>query len=230
MPRQRRLGADEDGAVGSRLHPDAGRGEERRAGGDPVLHAQGRSCTARGATDGAAIGLPRAARRASVAGMSKPQPASPAPTAPGETPAPAGPLRSPLNHRPAFLARLAQLRSFDEFYRRFAGLGVTPAQFSVLALVVANPGVRPGAIAEDLRIKPSNVAAVVNALVAAGLVARSQDATELRASLLPATPAGERAWRDMERACDATDAGFLEGLSPEEAGQLTALLRKLLHR
>ncbi|WP_376089490.1 MarR family winged helix-turn-helix transcriptional regulator [Roseomonas sp. CCTCC AB2023176] len=142
----------------------------------------------------------------------------------------AGELRSPLNHRPAFLVRLAQLRSFDEFYRHFAGLGVTPASFSVFAMIVANPGIRPGALAEDLRIKPSNVAALVNDLAAAGLVERTPDQRELRANLLHATRKGRAAWAEMEAAADAVDAGFLEGLSAEEGRTLLALLRKLLHR
>lgn len=139
-------------------------------------------------------------------------------------------ILSPLNHRPAFLARLAQLRAFDEFHRRFAGLGVTPARFSVFALIATNPGVRPGAIAEELRIKPSNVAALVNSLVAEGLVERTPDAAELRANLLHVTKAGAAAWRQMERSADETDAGFLEGLTAAEGRQLVALLRKLLHR
>src|SRR3569833_1266468 len=102
--------------------------------------------------------------------MSKPTRGS---TDPARRPQPAAgrhDFASPLADSPAFLVRLAQLRAFDEFHRNFAGLGVTPAGFSVLALVAASPGVRPGAIAEELRVKPSNVAALVNALVAAGLV------------------------------------------------------------
>ena len=141
-----------------------------------------------------------------------------------------GGLVSPLANSPAFLVRLAQLHAFDEFHRNFAGLGVTPAGFSVLALIAANPGVRPGAIAEELRVKPSNVAALVNALVAARLVERAVDETELRASLLHLTPAGTRAWHEMERTHRDTDARFTEPLAPAERRQLVALLRKLLHR
>src|SRR5690242_17912351 len=102
---------------------------------------------------------------------------------------------SSLNHRPAFLVRLAQLRSFDEFHRHFAALDVTPAAFSVFAVIAANPGVRAGVIAEELRIKPSNVVALVNRLVAGGLVERTPDAAELRANMLYTTQAGARAWR-----------------------------------
>lgn len=150
--------------------------------------------------------------------------------APPDRAAPPGLVASPLADSPAFLVRLAQLRAFDEFHRQFAGLGVTPAGFSVFALVVANPGVRPGAIAEELRVKPSNVAALVNALAAAGLVERTPDAAELRANRLHATEAGLEAWKEMERSHRETEARFVEGLSAEERERFVALLRKLLHR
>lgn len=141
-----------------------------------------------------------------------------------------GAVVSPLADSPSFLVRLAQLRAFDEFHRNFAGLGVTPAGFSVLALIAANPGVRPGAIAEELRVKPSNVAALVNALVAAGLVQRTADRSELRASHLTITRAGAKAWREMERTHREADSRFVETLTPTERKQLVTLLRKLLHR
>jgi DNA-binding MarR family transcriptional regulator len=139
-------------------------------------------------------------------------------------------IASPLAASPSFLVRLAQLRAFDEFHQQFAGLGVTPAGFTVLALIVANPGVRPGAIAEELRVKPSNVAALVNALVAAGLVKRTPDASELRANLLHATKKGLAAWKEMEGSHRAADARFAERLSVAERKQLVAMLRKLLQR
>jgi DNA-binding MarR family transcriptional regulator len=142
----------------------------------------------------------------------------------------AGAVASPLAGSPSFLVRLAQLRAFDEFHQQFAGLGATPAGFSVLTLVVANPGVRPGAIAEELRVKPSNVAALVNALVAAGLVERTPDASELRANLLHATKKGLAAWKEMDRSHREADARFVERLSAAERERLVALLRKLLHR
>jgi DNA-binding MarR family transcriptional regulator len=137
---------------------------------------------------------------------------------------------SPLADSPAFLVRLAQLRAFDEFFRNFAGLNVTPAGLAVFALIAANPGVRPGTISEELRMKPSNVAALVNSLVAAGLVQRKADASERRASLLHVTKFGARAWHEMERTHREMDLRFTADLSAAERKQFVALLRKLLHR
>ena len=64
-------------------------------------------------------------------------------------------IQSPLRDSPSFLVRMAQLSAFDEFYRHFAGLDMTPARFSVFVLIGNNPGVRPGALTEELRVKPS---------------------------------------------------------------------------
>ena len=164
--------------------------------------------------------------------MTMPKPPGTAAAAPRRAPA-AGKndaVLSPLADSPSFLVRLAQLRAFDEFHRNFAGLGVTPAGFSVLALIAANPGVRPGTIAAELRVKPSNVAALVNALVAAGLVQRTADRSELRASRLTVTRAGARAWREMERTHREAESRFVEPLTPAERAQFVTLLRKLLHR
>lgn len=141
-----------------------------------------------------------------------------------------GPVISPLADSPAFLVRLAQLRAFDEFFRHFAGLNVTPAGFAVFALIAANPGVRPGTIAEELRVKPSNVAALVNSLVAARLVQRTVDKSELRASLLHVTKFGTKAWQEMEQTHREMDAHFAAGLTAAERKQFVALLQKLLNR
>lgn len=139
-------------------------------------------------------------------------------------------ITSPLSNSAAFLVRLAQLRVFDEFHRNFASLGVTPAGFSVLALIAANPNIRPGAIAEELRVKPSNVAALLNGLVAAGLVRRAADEAELRASRLCLTQAGEAAWEEMYRSHLATDERFTAPLAEAEKEVLVGLLRRLVYR
>ena len=136
-------------------------------------------------------------------------------------------IESPLRDSPSFLVRLAQLGVFDEFYRHFAGLGMTPARFSVFALIVTNPGVRPGTLAEELRVKPSNVAGLVNALVADGLVKRQQDKAELRANKLRPTKAGLKAFKEMWEIHCNLDKLLLEPLSASERKVFVQLMQKL---
>jgi DNA-binding MarR family transcriptional regulator len=138
-------------------------------------------------------------------------------------------LVSPLRGSPTFLVRLAQLSAFDEFHRQYAGFGFTPARFAVLALIVANPGVRPGALAEELRVKPSNVAALVNALAGDGFVERRQDASELRANKLYPTRAGVNVYDDMWALHQYLDELFLAPLTASERKEFIKLIRKLDH-
>lgn len=104
---------------------------------------------------------------------------------------------------------------------------MTPARFSVFTLVVANPGVRPGALSEELRVKPSNIAALVNALVADKLVERRQDKTELRANKLYPTKAGQKAFRQMWEIHCELDRLLLEPLSLSDRKTFIALMRNL---
>ena len=138
-----------------------------------------------------------------------------------------GAHRVPLRDSPSFLVRLAQLGVFDEFYRHFAGLSMTPARFSVFALIVTNPGVRPGTLAEELRVKPSNVAGLVNSLVADGLVKRQQDKAELRANELRPTKAGLKAFKEMWEIHCNLDKLLLEPLSASERKVFVQLMQKL---
>jgi DNA-binding MarR family transcriptional regulator len=137
------------------------------------------------------------------------------------------PLKSPLRESPSFLVRLTQLGAFDEFHRHFAGLGVTPARFSVFALIVTNPGVRPGALSEELRVKPSNIAALVNALVADGFVERERDESELRANQLRPTKRGLKAFTEMWDIHCQLDKLLLEPLTAAERKEFVRLMQKI---
>ena len=137
-------------------------------------------------------------------------------------------LVAPLRESPSFLVRLVQLAAFDEFHRQFAGLAMTPGRFSAFCLVARNPGIRPGALSEELRVKPSNIAVLVNALVADGLVERRQDKTELRASKLYPTRRGQHAFKEFWAIHCDLDAQLLSPLSATERRVFVQLLGKLV--
>ena len=134
---------------------------------------------------------------------------------------------SPLRDSPSFLVRLVQLAAFDEFHHHFAGLSMTPGRFSVFALIVNNPGIRPGTLSEELRIKPSNVAVIVNALAAERLVERRQDRTELRANTLYPTKSGQKLYQKMWDIHRDLDKLLLSPLSVQERAAFVDMLRKL---
>ena len=97
----------------------------------------------------------------------------------------------------------------------------------MFALIVNNPGIRPGTLSEELRIKPSNVAVIVNALAAERLVERRQDRTELRANTLYPTKSGQKLYQKMWDIHRDLDKLLLSPLSVQERAAFVDMLRKL---
>lgn len=69
------------------------------------------------------------------------------------------------------------------------------AQLELLSCLSEQNGARPGQLARLLRLAPSSVATLVNALRAAGLVTRDEGDSDRRTAWLALTPAGEAAVR-----------------------------------
>jgi len=105
---------------------------------------------------------------------------------------PAGPLdMSALTTVVGYPLRRAQLAVFDDFNRRFAALKLTPAQFSALALIGANPGRKQSEIAGALGIQRPNFVAMMDELERRGLAQRLRTPTDRRSRALALTAAGE---------------------------------------
>jgi len=114
--------------------------------------------------------------------------------------APAAPLdMSPLAKIVGYPLRRAQLAVFEDFNRRFVALRLTPAQFSALALIGANPGRKQSDVAGALGIQRPNFVAMVDELERRGLAERLRTPADRRSRALALTAAGaallERAWR-----------------------------------
>ncbi len=70
------------------------------------------------------------------------------------------------------------------FDRRAAEVGVTRAQWRVMAQLIRHPGLRQSALAERLDIEPITLTRTVDRLEEAGLVERRPDPADRRARLL----------------------------------------------
>lgn len=126
-----------------------------------------------------------------------------------------------------FMLRLAQLRLFERFFQGFAEAGVRPGEFTVLWVIALNPGVRQGALARVLRIKPAHMTKLVQRLVSDGLVRRHVPPRDRRSVRLELTGAGQ-GYLDRNRATflRVHDAER-EGLTEAEGRELLRLLAKL---
>ncbi|WP_306214098.1 MarR family winged helix-turn-helix transcriptional regulator [Actinoplanes sp. RD1] len=112
---------------------------------------------------------------------------------------------------------------------RLPGLqsAIPPGTLQVLWIISPASGCHLKDLAERTSLDPSTVSRSVAALVKAGLVARSADPDDGRASVLTLTPAGARALDEIAGWYDQQLAEALREWTPEDIAVLTALMRRL---
>ncbi|MGA2492666.1 MAG: MarR family transcriptional regulator [Roseiarcus sp.] len=86
--------------------------------------------------------------------------------------------------------RRAQLAVFEDFNHRFAALKLSPAQYSALVIIGANPGRKQSEIAGALGIQRPNFVAMMDELERRGLAERLRTPTDRRSRALALTAAG----------------------------------------
>lgn len=133
-----------------------------------------------------------------------------------------GPLSSSLG----FLFRMGQVEIFGLFYEALGRLGLKPGEFSVLWVVHLNPGVRQGAVAEKLRIKPAHMTKLVRSFEEGGLIARHIPDRDRRGIELRLTPRGTAFVEEYAEDFFSYAQSETNRLTPAEAKQLIALLQK----
>jgi DNA-binding MarR family transcriptional regulator len=143
-----------------------------------------RKRSAKGSEKGSAKGAPR---RAPIAKPSRSAPR----VAPAAKPTRPKLLASAdLSHSLGYRIRRAQLWVFKDVSRRLAAFDISAAQFSVLSVIEANPGVNQLAIAQSLSIERAGLGRLVDHLERRGLVQRSASAINRRYYVLYLTGAG----------------------------------------
>jgi DNA-binding MarR family transcriptional regulator len=118
------------------------------------------------------------------------------------------------------------------FDRRFAGLGVTQAQFRLLLAVRRvgqHEGIAPSALADSLLIERPTVTVLAAGLIERGLLARSPGANR-RTHRLRLTAEGEELLRRVVPHAAARAEELLAGLDDEMLQQVRAVLGTLEER
>lgn len=111
--------------------------------------------------------------------------------------------------------RRAQLWAFREISRELAPFDMGPAQFSVLTIIDANPGINQLTIASTLSIERAGLGRLIDRLEQQGLVTRTASPANRRYYVLVLTTAG---------------AALLKGLRPHIAQCEMALAEKIGRR
>ncbi len=122
----------------------------------------------------------------------------------------------------------AQLRIFDDFIRCVATLQLTPAQFSVLMLVEANPGRNQTEIASTLGILRPNFVAMLDELESRELCLRVRSNSDRRSHILKLTDKGRAVLSRARKLIETRhEARLRELLGNENRDLLLAMLGKI---
>lgn len=126
-----------------------------------------------------------------------------------------------------FLAARARSLGSAQANAVLAPLGLKVRSYSVLAVVcgAAEPSQRE--LAEFLRLDPSQIVTLVDALEQGGLVARAPDPRDRRSKVIRPTPAGQDLYRQAAEAVRTAEDVSLAALDGAERDQLRGLLRKI---
>ena len=132
-----------------------------------------------------------------------------------------------LDQHLGYVLRRAQLAGFEAFRQAAAGADISPARYTAMVIVHANPGLTQSALGAALGTARSGAMMVVNWLEARGLAERRNRPEDARSWGLYLTPRGETRLRDLKRRVRANDARFAARLTAPERTQLRRLLEKL---
>lgn len=104
---------------------------------------------------------------------------------------------------------------------------LSPSLARAVSVLSRHGDMRPGTLAEHLRIAPRSATEVVDDLQAAGLAERHPDPADRRAVLVTLTDEGVRVSRDIREARQAAGERFFATLSADDRAELGRLLRRL---
>ena len=108
-----------------------------------------------------------------------------------------------------------------------AGERLTPAQASVLAIVVNRGPLGLAELTEIEGLNPTMLSRVVGKLDSSGLVRRRRDPDDYRAALVEVTPNGEKAWQRISAERTKIISECVVCLSAEQEAALAAALPAL---
>ncbi|RYY97886.1 MAG: MarR family transcriptional regulator [Comamonadaceae bacterium] len=127
-----------------------------------------------------------------------------------------------------YLVRRLDNKIHASFLRALADEEITPARFTALSIIGANPGLRQVDIARALEIARPAALKLVNQLVDLGLVDTHPIPSDKRIGALALSAKGQAKLADYEKAVRDHETAICSRISAAERERLTQLLRKLL--
>jgi DNA-binding MarR family transcriptional regulator len=127
-----------------------------------------------------------------------------------------------------YVVRRAQVWMFQDFKRALKELDITPAQFSVMKIVAANPGIAQARVAEALFIERARLVQMLDRLQAAGLIRRARSSTDRRSHALHLKDEGARLLANLEHRIEQHERNVVARIGERGKRELLRLLAPFL--
>jgi DNA-binding MarR family transcriptional regulator len=134
----------------------------------------------------------------------------------------------PLHDSLGFLLRMAQLRIYDHYFTELRDFELRPGEFSALIVIMCNPGIRQGVLAQQLKIKRAHMTKLIRSLEARGYVERTIPDEDRRSVTLTLTPRGQTSMQWHRQRFVEYERLPKSALSREEERKLIGLLQSFV--
>jgi DNA-binding MarR family transcriptional regulator len=125
-----------------------------------------------------------------------------------------------------FIRRL-QVWVFQDFIRTLAPIDIRPAQYSVLIVIAANPGLSQSDLADTLGIERARLVRLLDKLEKRGLTQRLASRTDRRSHALKLTPDGQKMLKRAKALAAEHEARIIARIGAEQRKSLIDALGHL---
>lgn len=126
-----------------------------------------------------------------------------------------------------YALRRAQLANFRQVNAAIGELGIRPAQFSVLVMAEAYPGITQSELAQCLNVDPPRMVNLLHNLEEHGLALRVRNKVDRRSHGIFLTKRGEAELQSLKARVHEAEDTHLGELSSQERDTLLQLLQRL---
>jgi len=130
-----------------------------------------------------------------------------------------------LNEHLGYFARRLQVWIFQDFIRTLAPVQIRPAQFSVLVVIGANPGLSQADLSQALAIERARLVRLLDRLERRGLTERRPSPRDRRSHALFLTREGQKLLKRAEGLAAAHETKLVARLGVTRHAQILATLR-----
>jgi DNA-binding MarR family transcriptional regulator len=130
-----------------------------------------------------------------------------------------------LNGHLGYLIRRLQVWVFQDFIRTLAPIDIRPAQYSVLVVIAANPGLSQSDLADRLGIERARLVRVLDKLERRGLTRRLPSRSDRRSHALRLTRAGQKTLKHATMLAARHEMQLAERLGSERRKLLMSALQ-----